>query len=422
MKKIILKLLPFGFLILAGFAAKSYADSYDSMAIELSESASELKSPKIAVVPFSYSGTNFVDDGGGTVVSDRLTTKLVKTKKFKVIDRESLQKILAEQKLQTSGVVDPETAKKIGKVLGVEAIITGSLTNISGGMVEVNAKLIRTETAEIINVSSAKVEKDWLTNQQAEQPQQEEAYQQPVQKATPYRRIPSDTYFDIFLGLTTSNQADITLKNNSYFNSGNIGVYFTSLKPSNQLINKATFNGASFNNTQVPIGLRFAGFGKDGYVGGAFDIMYFSQSMSKGSVSSTFQTYNYGTLNSQYPNSSDSYLSVSTFLMDFDLLVRYPDKHFQPYVGIGIGLSLDGIQSSLINGNQGQGFTDFAPGIALNYLIGLRYMFNNDIGAFIESRTITNYFTFTRDIPGETDSMTMTNTFTLVGVIFKFKE
>ena len=163
-------------------APNVFADAYDDIATELSGSASELKNPKIALVPFSYSGTGATDDGGGSVVSDRLTTKIVKLKKFKVIDRESLQKVLEEQKLQTSGVVDPETAKKLGKILGVEAIITGSLTNMSGGMVEVNAKLIRTETAEIINVASSKVEKDWLTTQQ---PQEEEQQQQPqpVQKA-----------------------------------------------------------------------------------------------------------------------------------------------------------------------------------------------------------------------------------------------
>ena len=397
-------------LVLAFFAAmiivpNIFADEYDTIAAELSDSAKELKSPKIALVPFSYSGTGVKDDGGGNVVSDRLTTKIVKLKKFQVIDRESLQKVLEEQKLQTSGVVDPETAKKIGKVLGVEAIITGSLTNMSGGMVEVNAKLIRTETAEIINVSSAKVEKDWVTSQETQQENQ--AYEQPVQKAAARPRVKADVYCDIFYGFSGSGSADITFENGR-----GLGSWFSN-------DTKLEFPSATEDITQNPLGIRFAFFGEKGFVGGAFDMMYYATKIANQSTSYSFPHYT-----GQWTPPA-GFLKESTFLMDFDLMFRYPGKVVQPYVGVGVGISFNSINSSIIpgytSGSYGTGFDEFAVGFGLNIPIGIRVSFNNDIGMFIETRSITNYVSFTRGgVSGDADTYNMTNNFTQLGVSFKF--
>ena len=379
-----------------------FADEYDSIAAELSDSAKELKNPKIALVPFTYSGTGEKDDGGGNVVSDRLTTKIVKLKKFQVIDRQSLQKILEEQKLQTSGVVDPETAKKIGKVLGVEAIITGSLTNVSGGMVEVNAKLIRTETAEIINVSSAKVEKDWGTTQPAQSAYEE----QPAMKAAPVRRIKGDIYCDLFYGVAGSGTADITFQNNR-----GLPAWFSGET-------KFEFPSATEDITQNPLGLRFSFFGEKGYVGGAFDLMYYASRIA--SQSTSYKSPNY----SGNWTPPDDFLKVSTFLMDFDLLIRYPGKVVQPYIGVGIGLSFNDINSGVIpgysSGSYGTGFDEFAVGFGLNIPIGIRVMFNNEIGMFLETRNVSNYVSFSRNgVSGDTDTYNTTNNFTQLGVSFK---
>jgi curli biogenesis system outer membrane secretion channel CsgG len=51
----------------------------------------------------------------------------VKTGRFEVVERALLQKILEEQKLSMTGVIDKSSASQIGKVLGVKAIITGSV-------------------------------------------------------------------------------------------------------------------------------------------------------------------------------------------------------------------------------------------------------------------------------------------------------
>ena len=64
----------------------------------------------------------------GRGASDMLTTALVKTKRYRVYEREKLSSILKEQKLQMSGLVSQSTAVKIGKLIGVKYIITGAVT------------------------------------------------------------------------------------------------------------------------------------------------------------------------------------------------------------------------------------------------------------------------------------------------------
>lgn len=64
----------------------------------------------------------------GTAASDILITELAKTGKFVVVERDKLNKVFEEQKLQASGAIDPRTAVAVGKILGLSAIVTGSIS------------------------------------------------------------------------------------------------------------------------------------------------------------------------------------------------------------------------------------------------------------------------------------------------------
>ena len=64
----------------------------------------------------------------GKGVTDLLVTYLVKDGSYSVIERKALDKILAEQNFSNSDRADPNSAAKIGKLLGVDAIIVGSIT------------------------------------------------------------------------------------------------------------------------------------------------------------------------------------------------------------------------------------------------------------------------------------------------------
>jgi curli biogenesis system outer membrane secretion channel CsgG len=64
----------------------------------------------------------------GKGISDLLVDKLTNDGTYRIIERNAISKVLAEQNFSNSSAVDPSTAAKLGKVLGVDAIITGDIT------------------------------------------------------------------------------------------------------------------------------------------------------------------------------------------------------------------------------------------------------------------------------------------------------
>jgi curli biogenesis system outer membrane secretion channel CsgG len=88
--------------------------------------------PRIAVLPLQNNTTGRIfGDRLGEAASDELTTQLVKTDLFRVIERQQFESILREQSLGMSGAVDAATAASVGKVLGVQLIVVGSITKFS---------------------------------------------------------------------------------------------------------------------------------------------------------------------------------------------------------------------------------------------------------------------------------------------------
>src|SRR5882672_1570203 len=90
---------------------------------------------RVAVFDFDYATVHAyaraifgsdIDVGRG--VSDLLVTMLVKDGTYSVIERKNLDKILGEQNFSNSDRANPASAAKIGKLLGVDAIIVGSIT------------------------------------------------------------------------------------------------------------------------------------------------------------------------------------------------------------------------------------------------------------------------------------------------------
>ena len=111
----------------------------------------------IAVVEFADLDGNVTNFG--RFLSEELITRLYETEKFKVIERQLLNQVIKEQKLTLSGIVDPGSAKQLGRVLGVDAIVSGSISDLTK-TVRVNARLISTETGEIFAVAATEFVKD----------------------------------------------------------------------------------------------------------------------------------------------------------------------------------------------------------------------------------------------------------------------
>ncbi|MCK5311386.1 MAG: hypothetical protein KAJ62_04725 [Desulfobacteraceae bacterium] len=90
--------------------------------------------PRVAIMDFD-NRTPYGSYHLGTGAPDILTTELVKLNKFDMYERDRLNNIISEQDLGASGRVDAATAAKIGKITGVNYIITGAVTEYgkSGG-------------------------------------------------------------------------------------------------------------------------------------------------------------------------------------------------------------------------------------------------------------------------------------------------
>jgi len=148
---------------------------------------------RVAVMNFDYGTVRTTvaqifgsDQDVGKGISDMLVEKLVNGGQYSVIERNALDKILKEQNFSNSDRADASTAAKIGAVLGVDAIIIGSITqfgrddqhtNVGGGgyglgkfglggvgtskskaVVAVSARIINTSTAEIMVAVTGKGE------------------------------------------------------------------------------------------------------------------------------------------------------------------------------------------------------------------------------------------------------------------------
>jgi len=102
----------------------------------------------IAVFPFLNKGTSKYL---GEIVLDKFITALFNLERFKVIERSQLERILEEQKLGLSGIIDASTAAEVGKGIGVDAIVLGSVAlGSDGSSVSIDARAIDTESATII--------------------------------------------------------------------------------------------------------------------------------------------------------------------------------------------------------------------------------------------------------------------------------
>lgn len=136
---------------------------------------------RVAVLDFDYGSTGISlnifsavsNDSAAKGVSNLIAYKLVQSGKYTVLERSQVQKLLSEQDLGQAGRLDAGSAAKIGKVLGVDAVMLGTITRFNveqkksgfsvGGLfgsgskktkavVKLNGRLVSAQTGEILAV------------------------------------------------------------------------------------------------------------------------------------------------------------------------------------------------------------------------------------------------------------------------------
>lgn len=103
-----------------------------SKQLKTGSDVSDYKGPKlrVGVVNFQNKTPSKVL-GIGEAAADILGTILQKTERFIVVPQQDLDSVLAQQRMGATGVINPDTAAKMGVVMGLNAIVTGAVTAYS---------------------------------------------------------------------------------------------------------------------------------------------------------------------------------------------------------------------------------------------------------------------------------------------------
>lgn len=150
-----------------------------SSQVQIAQAQKPVERKRIAVLDFDFASTGgsgfyygWLGIGPAKGVSELLTNTLVKDGSYIVLERSKIDEILKEQNLGASGRIDASTAAQIGKLLGADAVIIGTISQFnveqsqSGGtlgflgfggsadktkaVVQVTARLVSTTTGEIL--------------------------------------------------------------------------------------------------------------------------------------------------------------------------------------------------------------------------------------------------------------------------------
>jgi curli biogenesis system outer membrane secretion channel CsgG len=93
------------------------------------ENLAHAQKPIAAVAPFKYAAANSASVGTG--LSDMLMNALFNSGCFRVVERDQMNTILNEQALGLSGAGDEKDFAKVGKQIGAQLIIMGTITEFS---------------------------------------------------------------------------------------------------------------------------------------------------------------------------------------------------------------------------------------------------------------------------------------------------
>ena len=106
----------------------------------------EQKKPAVAVLTIESKGG--VSKNEAATLSDRLSSMLVNTNAFIVLERGKMSEILSEQGFQQTGCTSTECAVEVGKLLNVQKMVSGSIGKI-GQTYTIDLSLIDVKTAQI---------------------------------------------------------------------------------------------------------------------------------------------------------------------------------------------------------------------------------------------------------------------------------
>ncbi|MCK4533525.1 outer membrane beta-barrel protein, partial [bacterium] len=178
-------------------------------------------------------------------------------------------------------------------------------------------------------------------------------------------------------------------------------------------------------NSSMPLGVRAGFFSKPANnnlsLGLAFEMSYISQYLKRQNTSVTVNssdTYAFGFW-------VNDYLKINTFtLLSGDVLVQFYNETFRPYIGLGLGMTINTVSSSYIyqyhNGVFRKPLSETSIGFLYRIPIGVRIKINESSSLMGEYRISYNSFSFNRGIKNEIDGINMSFSQFFLGFGFSF--
>ena len=145
------------------------ADEHSAFAVKIDELVRKIdlsleekaggKIQRIAIIEFVDVTGKSRELDIGAAISESITGEFVRLGKYQVIERRNLNKVLEELKLGLSGIIDSSSAKEVGKILGADALVQGSVTEV-GRFYSVNTRVVEVETSRIISAEIVEIEQE----------------------------------------------------------------------------------------------------------------------------------------------------------------------------------------------------------------------------------------------------------------------
>lgn len=105
--------------------------------------------PALAVLYFDNDTGDAAYEHLGKGLADMMVTHLASVPTIRVVERDKLEALLKELKLQRTRYFDPRTAQKIGRGIGAEYAVTGAFLSVEPN-IRIDVRLIRIATGEVV--------------------------------------------------------------------------------------------------------------------------------------------------------------------------------------------------------------------------------------------------------------------------------
>ena len=135
--------------------AEAEAAARRAIAAEATLDVAALPVRSVGVMPFAAATGDTVMASLGYGLADILITDLQRSEQLQLVDRLRLDALLREVKLVEAGRVDPQTAPRVGKLVGARRLVLGSLSRGAGGQLTVDARIADVATGQIREAVSA---------------------------------------------------------------------------------------------------------------------------------------------------------------------------------------------------------------------------------------------------------------------------